>query len=73
MAILKLRNEGGKSAARKSASGAAAGGSSKGGSKATAKFKKGGRGRPNGGIPYSGERGGSGGSDTSFDFGGNDF
>ena len=73
MAILKLRNEGGKSAAQQNASGAAAGGSSKGGSKATAKFKKGGRGRPNGGIPYSGERGGSGGSDTSFDFGGNDF
>ena len=72
MAILKLRNEGGaKSAAKKS--GAAAGGASKGGAKATAKFKKGGRGRPNGGVPYSSARGATGGSDTSFDFGANDF
>jgi len=35
--------------------------------------KKGGRGRTNGGVPYSGQSGGSGGSDTSFDFGGNEF
>ena len=35
--------------------------------------RKGGRGRTNGGIPYSGQRGGSGGADTSFDFGGNEF
>ena len=64
MAILKLRNEGGKSAARKNASGAAAGGSSVGGTKATAKFKKGGRGRTNGGTPYSGAGRGTGESDS---------
>ena len=72
MAKLSLRGaSAAKGTARKSAS--TAGGSSKGGSKATAKFKKGGRGRPNGGVPYSGQHGGTGGSDTSFDFGGNEF
>jgi len=57
----------------------AAKGAAKGKSGAKAARKKGGRkgggsrrGRANGGIPYSGQTGGSSGSDASFDFGAND-
>ena len=54
-------------------------GTAGGKSKAKTARKKGGgkggrrRGKANGGIPYSGERSGSGNSDTSFDFGANEF
>lgn len=46
-----------------------------GGQKSKAKAAKGGRrkGKARGGVPYSGQSKGSGGSDSSFDFGANRF